>query len=573
MAVQKGRQCGGCCCGGCSSPPRDLRGPTVGELPQFSIQSLCCSCLPNQICVQIVEDGAYDESWAHIERACDKMQPAGGGPLQFSGNVWYDGELHLFNLYLELRPDGNSQVCWVLWEIDSLGWSGEKLINHNLLTTSYDCDLRMKSEDCATFGGEWQVTEAITLIISTPETVDLAEAVECGGCGCVCDCICLSIWSRDAAETIEFTGQNAIVCAQIDDGMRQICAAGDPLKLGGFVFWELDGWQLRINGGTMVPPDSFTLIAGTSTLACNLQDTLTVIDEWEHLIDATAGGAAEVEYQWDIDDRMARRLQWAGISNGNLSKTEFFGWNWATSQWDLFGEIEGRQSGQIERTFRQDLSDDFTGTGANLGIVKVKIKSRTAQRLRNDQLLLQTTRCCEIELIPPYYVVPSSPLEKLNLAQVGQCPSPHKFWNFTDTSGIDWTVAFECLWCGGRCGTSITSCCPRPIPAVVFAEILIDCPPCGAGLTVPLQNISPSIWEGVGLHCGSPLSVRFSCSGSSWYIEVEGAGACSFRGFATTTDCDPLNVTFSGDFSGGLGCCGTQENGQNGAPITIVVIE
>lgn len=572
----KGAQAGGCCCGGCWSPPRDLRGPTTGVLPQFSVQSYCCKCIPKQLCVRVSQEGAYDESYSLAERACDTLQPEGGGPLQFTGTIWADETTHEIEIFLEVRDE----ECWIVWEVVSLGWVGEKKIDHNIPADIYECDHGMKSRDCVKFGGTWQPDEESTLTIGIPETLDIANTIDCGGCSCMCRCLCISVWSRDPEQTITIVGTNEVVCADVRREQRVVCGELSELFHPTEAIWEHAGWVVRLAGGTEGPPvsEQITIGTGNDISECGISDTLLLTDDKEHIITAD-DEIAEVIYEFDAGDETGLRFRWVGNSDNALVLSEkclveFFAYDWVSNTWDLIGSIRGRNPvSLVQQLFRGKLEPEHTGTGVEQGRVQIKIRMSDGFTLKTNQLILTTTKCCELELIPPYDVPISAAIPKHSLAADGQCPSPFKFWQLLDDNDVEWYVAIDCSWCGGKCGSSLTGCCPRPIPRTVFAEILIDCPPCGTGLTVPLQEVSPAIWEGEGWHCGSPLTVRFSCNGSVWALRVEGAGACFFQGEAVRTECDPLNVDFAGEFGAGIGCCGTQGNGQFGAPISVTVVE
>jgi hypothetical protein len=200
--------------------------------------------------------------------------------------------------------------------------------------------------------------------------------------------------------------------------------------------------------------------------------------------------------------------------------------------------------------------------------------SSDGDELYTDLCRIKTAKCCQLELTPPYGIVPTTTIEKLNLADEGNCPSPFKFWSFTDEDETEWYVSISCSWCGGNCGTVSTGCCPRPISRTLFAEVLIDCPTCTQPFTVPLiDSTGAGIWEGTGTHCGEEFRMTLSCGGNGWRVVSSGAGACSFTGDAVAVDCEPLNIEFAGEFAGGIGCCGVSGGAVTTAPITITVIE
>ena len=208
MAKAKGMQAGRCCCGGCWSPPADARVASTARI--IDVQQYCCRCIPEFLCVTVVEENDYGDYSSLLQRVCDGTA-YDGGPIQFRGNIVVHDQLVQMIIRLEVR-DGE---CWIVWEVEDEGWIEEKKIDHTKPASVYECDFGMASEDCVHFGGQWDMPDNITVIIGMPETLDIQELIECAGCSCMCRCMCVSIWSRDVANEIEFTGQNEIGRAHV----------------------------------------------------------------------------------------------------------------------------------------------------------------------------------------------------------------------------------------------------------------------------------------------------------------------------------------------------------------------
>ena len=440
-------------------------------------------------------------------------------------------------------------------------------LDHTKPASVYECDFGMASEDCVHFGGQWDMPDNITVIIGMPETLDIQELIECAGCSCMCRCMCVSIWSRDVANEIEFTGQNDVACAVVGRDMIPFCDEGE-VPGARYAVWESHGWQLRLDGGIEHWPDIAVNIIGTQVnySPCTLQNMMMFIDGREHEIIAD-NGTAQVEYELNIADRTPLQMVWGGLSHAKTSSIKFEVWDWNLAVWDELGSVGGRDNGvDVARTFRSNLDPEHVdGTGD----MKIRLTMTGGTVLKTDQLKIITTRCCKIELIPPYEVMLESAPALLDLSELGQCPSPFKFWELRDVSGREWYVTAECRWCGNSCGSTGVSCCPNPIPRTLFAEVQLGCTGCAASaFVVPLIATSPFIWEGDITVCGSVFTVRFDCD----TIRVEGAGACSFQGSPTSVFCSPFQADYSGEFGGGIGCCGVGST-DTAVTITVTVIE
>jgi hypothetical protein len=512
--------------------------------------------------VTILEAAAYGDYSSLVERVCDGTAYE-GGPIQFRGNVIVDERFHQIEIRLEVR----NGECWLMWEIESLGWLDEKKIDQNKPADIYECDHGMKSKDCVEFGGTWEIDEQTKLVIGMPETLDLQDLIDCGGCRCMCRCLCISIWKRNPDETIELQGQNEVVCAEVSRAMIPFC---DDEEVPGprSASWFSNGWTFQLDGGSEAWPDVATVLAGTEQdyTPCSLENLMMFIDDREHVIEA-AGGSVQVEYELNIQDRTPLRLVWGGRSFDEDSLVTFEVYDWASSSWDLLGSVGGRAAGEpTDRTFRHDLDPEHADSN---GDIRIRIIAVDCTELRTDQLKVITTRCCKIVPIPPYGVEFATPPAPLNLADIGQCPSPFKFWQLLDTSGVEWYISLECRWCGGSCGSQAVGCCPNPVPRTLFAEVQLGCTGCASSaFTVPIVAVSPFIWEGDITFCGSVFTVRFDCD----TIFIEGAGACSFTGNPTDVSCEPFQASYSGLFGGGIGCCGVGSTDTE-VPISVTVVE
>lgn len=563
--ASKGQGGGGCCCGGCWAPPSDPRGATTADI--IEVQQYCCRCIPKYLCAIVSETG-YDDASVLMTRDCSADYV--GDPIQFSGLI----RTRTGDLTLKVRLSVSGGQCYITYEIAETEDTGTQLIDHTVQASIYDCAAGMTTEACVNFGGEWTLADTRTLTISPPDTFDIASNIRCAGCSCICKCMCISVASQAGDGSITIVGSNELACAVV--GTRDVTnCAGDKIDTVKYATWTAGDWAVQLDADDTTAPDTYTVYTGTETsfAPCTITEILRFYDEEVHEI-AAVSSSVNVVYEFNIDDKTPLAMRWIGRSHDEGSVVTFEAYNWSLASYEMLGTETGVATGSDQiRMFNDLLDADNVGTGADLGKVRIRIKADYCDDLITDLLIIKTTSCCKLELLPPGSVVPTTELEKVDLSQVGFCPEVFKFWQFEDESGTLWYVSIDCAWCGGKCGSVSTDCCGRPVSRTLFAEVSIGCGSCEGTAVVPLfANAAGTIWEGTGTHCNQDLDVSLSCGGGFWSITVEGAGACSFSDTAGTVDCDPFYLTFLGRFAGGIGCCGVGSIDTD-VSISIVVFE
>lgn len=555
----------GCCCGGCWAPPTDPRGATTADI--IEVQQYCCRCIPKYLCA-IVSEAGYDDASVLMTRNCSGDYA--GDPIQYSGTI----RTRNGDLTLKVRLSVIYEQCYVTYEIAETGDSGTRLIDHSVTASQYDCAAGMTTEACVNFGGEWTLEDTRTLTISPPHTFDIGSNVRCAGCSCICKCMCISVASQDGDGNITIVGSNENACAVVS--VREVTnCAGDKIDELKYATWTAGDWSVQLDGSDTAAPDTRTINAGTETTfaPCTITQILRFVDDEVHEI-AAVSGTVNVVYEWNIDDKTPLSMRWIGRSHDENSVLTISAYNWTLATYETLGTVNGVATGSDRNRMFNDLLDaDNVGTGADLGKVRIRLLADYADDLITDLLIIKTTSCCKLELIPPGSVIPTATLAKVDLSATGFCPEVFNFWQFEDEAGTLWYVSIDCAWCGGLCGSVSTDCCGRPVSRTLFAEVTIGCGSCEGTATVPLfSDAAGTIWEGTGTHCNLPLNVSLSCAGGFWSISVEGAGACSFADTAGSVDCDPFYLTFAGRFAGGIGCCGVGSVDTD-VSISIVVFE
>lgn len=574
----KGHGQGDCCCGGCRSPIKDGRLSTDEIVPS---QQYCCRCIPNQICVSIVETGIT--SVALLDKYCPNSYT--GDPIQYSDTFHVGSGDHTFYF----RTIVESGRCYLGWDAATIPASGRTLIDSGVPCTG-ECPpapsgLQGNEEspfgasgtiNCVCFSGHWHYPPTGTasvefdLTVTKPSTINLLDLIPCGGCGCICDCLCMSIWYQQSGN-LEFIGSNNIACSEIETIYTSGCGQS------GFAYntsikWVSNGWTITLDGNYGYTPTGYIINSGIDvTGVCHISDVLLKTDGYEHTVNES--GSINVIYDFDVETNIPYSFVWVGRSYGLSSSLLFESYNFGSTSWDSLRTVGGRPSGSnINRSFEQTLGSEYVDSG----LVRIRLSSIDSSQVISDQLRIIAHECCKLELSPSGGINPNSTISPYVLS--GVCPSPKPFWNFLDSESRDWYIYADCNWCGDHCGFIPSECCNRPLPRVLVAEVDLDCANCGGVLfdVALVSSDGTATWNGEEPDvCGTPFTVVLSCvSSGTFSIATEGAGSCSFSQTKAADSCDPLSISYSGLFEGGLGCCGPSATGTiTSTAISISVFE
>lgn len=565
----KGTGQGGCCCGGCRTPPVDPRAGVGGLQRVIAAQQYCCRCIPKQVCITV--ESYFGISQYLVSKGCGDAT-YDGDPIQYQTNIMIDGEDYLLNIRLSVIDE----QCYITWDIPDLDLTGSRLIDPEEQSAEGVCRHGMTAKACSEFGGEWEVlSPAFTLTISDPPSLSLKDLIECAGCDCLCECLCISIYSRNSTTGIfTLVGSNDVICGVLSKETVSGCGDSTFYDTPYIASWESNGWVISLGDQYERQIQDYALISGTESVTspCTVRDAVWIGDGNEHSIE---GDTIQVIYNWSIEHRIAKSVKWNGRSYNENSIVRFEAWNWDTSTWVQIKTMDGRPiTTTINRGMLTNLDAVYTGTGYDEGKVKIRLTVIDGTELHTDMIRLVTSECCSFTLTPPIYVEFEDPIARIPLTGTNACPSPNPFWNITDIDDTEWFISASCSWCGGTCGTVATSCCPRPIGNTLFAEVTIGCPTCAPSIIVVplLSSGTGAIWDGEVTVCSQTLQISFSCTGDAWHISVT-FGPCNYSGDATSTDCDAFTVTFGGTLGGGLGCCGPTGDPFVNPSIGITVIE
>jgi len=570
MSKAKGMGGAGCCCGGCAQKPLDGR---VGqEDANALLQATCCRCIPNKICIQVAQYG-YETQTITTTRDCGSTEYLGGNAIQYTTTISISEE----SVTLNVRMFVEDSECYIGWDIPELYLEDSVLVDRTVPSTV--CNLNMEPKKCSEFGGEWMFDD-VTLTISEAPSRNVKDLIECAGCDCICDCMCFSIWSREDESIWDIVKSNETVCAVLtNDEYLSGCGIDNFWKVPRRLTWTIDGWILSLYDRTENPIYTHTVDSGTESISgtCSAKEALYLSDGYTHTIE---GEAAQVTYEWTLDWKIAKSYKWVGRTNDINAVLTIEAYDWVNDIWVEQDTREGRADDvDINMVSVGVLTDEYTGTGDDLGKVKIRLTT-TGSRIISDMMRVTTSDCCYLTLTPPDDVIPVDDLPIYVIS--GECPSPTPTWQFTDYNGVLWNFSADCRWCGTACGSKTVHCCGRLIPRFLFAEVQIDCPGCvGTAFTVPLDSgETGTIWDGCTRLCdttGDAFCMTISCGSPSWVMSVQTApGGCTLAGAtvnSTSASCDPISITFTGTLQAGTFCCGAAGGVSDTPTITVTVIE
>lgn len=132
---------------------------------------------------------------------------------------------------------------------------------------------------------------------------------------------------------------------------------------------------------------SFTQTTGSVTSG-TVSSTQTS-DNTRHVL-ADAAGTLEAYYEFNIGgDGVANSVQFEGYLTGSNDSVGVYARNWAGSSWDQIGTITGG-SATTDSTSQWNLTVSHTGTGANLGLVRIRFQNTglSTASLNIDRILV-----------------------------------------------------------------------------------------------------------------------------------------------------------------------------------------
>jgi hypothetical protein len=131
-----------------------------------------------------------------------------------------------------------------------------------------------------------------------------------------------------------------------------------------------------------------TITTGTETSG-TYASTFTADQVYDQITAAT--GTIDLYYSFSVGTTggVGTTVSWLGYLSGSSNSIKVFAYNWGGSSWDQVGTIPGVTSA-VESSVEFDLTSSHTGTGGNLGVVRIRFQNTglTLGVLNTDRLLV-----------------------------------------------------------------------------------------------------------------------------------------------------------------------------------------
>ncbi len=141
-------------------------------------------------------------------------------------------------------------------------------------------------------------------------------------------------------------------------------------------------------GGLSIVVDSFVNTGGgaeTNTFAAT-----EAFDAIYHIV-APNVGVTDFYYEFDVGTTgAATSVQWDGYAQSNGDTVQIFGWDWIATAWVQVGTIAAT-NGITLQSINFIFNTSMTGTGANVGKVRIRFESSDATNTATDRILCEFT--------------------------------------------------------------------------------------------------------------------------------------------------------------------------------------
>jgi hypothetical protein len=134
------------------------------------------------------------------------------------------------------------------------------------------------------------------------------------------------------------------------------------------------------------PADSYVLTTGTQSSG-TFADTATVNSIYHEHTDTA--GTLDLYYEFDVTGTgVAANTTIDGRVNGGNDNLTIYAYDWVGADWDVIGTLDGT-NGSVDTELLLDLLVRHTGTGANLGKVRIRFEGTglTSATLRVDRII------------------------------------------------------------------------------------------------------------------------------------------------------------------------------------------
>ncbi|KKK69196.1 hypothetical protein LCGC14_2936460, partial [marine sediment metagenome] len=145
------------------------------------------------------------------------------------------------------------------------------------------------------------------------------------------------------------------------------------------------------SGGLAVVAESATITTGTETLTYTSTEEL---DGATHDV-AAAGGATDFYYQFDVGSSgVATELHWFGYAQSNNDSYAVKAYDWLSAGFKQIGTLAGGNGSTVsEHAFVPTTA--MTGTGANVGKVRLQFTSADGTEIFTDRVICEFTQAAQ----------------------------------------------------------------------------------------------------------------------------------------------------------------------------------
>src|SRR5437016_196355 len=204
------------------------------------------------------------------------------------------------------------------------------------------------------------------------------------------------------SDTVDIAGSAvSVTVAQI--GVNVVNVAADTAAAGniantfngtGYVNANAPAQQQQVTN-IAVTSAALNKIASSRTIttgsgAGGVANTNTLDSVYDSISDTT--GTLDAYYEFDlssISGAIAVGANWDGYLVGITNTLKIFAYNWGAAGWDQLGIIHGIST-TVNQAFDGELTSAHTGTGGNLGLVRIRFQNTglTSANLKTDRILI-----------------------------------------------------------------------------------------------------------------------------------------------------------------------------------------
>jgi hypothetical protein len=187
-----------------------------------------------------------------------------------------------------------------------------------------------------------------------------------------------------AITSSEFTALSSTALSALEDQYDGTGLSGDTYPATQAQIGNIASGSAAISTTVKANPDGFTITTGSSEV--NNEDSTFELDGTYHSLEDTAG-TTDCYYEFDIgEDGVPVSIKWWGFANSVGDSYTVEAYNWAGTAWQQVGTITA-SAGTAVNPEVFDLTSGHVGTGANVGLVRLRFYSTDGTKITTDRIL------------------------------------------------------------------------------------------------------------------------------------------------------------------------------------------